>query len=86
MRFPGAHLLLRGEKPHRFLLGHSHGTDWVEYNAQGWLSHAKHNPAAQNAAMLLQDSQKYEHSNTTSHKYSIQSVRAESVLLLCSNH
>ncbi|CAK6974709.1 unconventional myosin-XVIIIa isoform X1 [Scomber scombrus] len=51
-------LLLRGEKPHLFLLGHSHGTDWVEYNAQGWLSHAKHNPAAQNAAMLLQDSQK----------------------------
>ncbi|KAM7413756.1 hypothetical protein PAMA_020907 [Pampus argenteus] len=54
----GASLLLRGEKPHLFLLGHSHGTDWVEYNAQGWLSHAKHNPAAQNAAMLLQDSQK----------------------------
>ncbi|KAM7399868.1 hypothetical protein PAMP_019109 [Pampus punctatissimus] len=54
----GAGLLLRGEKPHLFLLGHSHGTDWVEYNAQGWLSHAKHNPAAQNAAMLLQDSQK----------------------------
>ncbi|XP_049911309.1 unconventional myosin-XVIIIa isoform X7 [Epinephelus moara] len=54
----GAGLLLRGEKPHLFLLGHSHGTDWVEYNAQGWLSHAKHNPAAQNAATLLQDSQK----------------------------
>ncbi|KAI4815172.1 hypothetical protein KUCAC02_005329, partial [Chaenocephalus aceratus] len=54
----GASLLLRGEKPHLFLLGHSHGTDWVEYNAQGWLSHAKHNPAAQNAAALLQDSQK----------------------------
>uniref|UniRef100_A0A671X3A7 Myosin XVIIIA n=1 Tax=Sparus aurata TaxID=8175 RepID=A0A671X3A7_SPAAU len=54
----GANLLLRGEKPHLFLLGHSHGTDWVEYNAQGWLSHAKHNPAAQNAATLLQDSQK----------------------------
>uniref|UniRef100_A0A8D0D9J0 Myosin XVIIIA n=1 Tax=Sander lucioperca TaxID=283035 RepID=A0A8D0D9J0_SANLU len=57
----GASLLLRGEKPHLFLLGHSHGTDWVEYNAQGWLSHAKHNPAAQNAATLLQDSQKYDH-------------------------
>uniref|UniRef100_A0A8D3CLF2 Myosin XVIIIAb n=1 Tax=Scophthalmus maximus TaxID=52904 RepID=A0A8D3CLF2_SCOMX len=55
----GASLLLRGEKPHLFLLGHSHGTNWVEYNAQGWLSHAKHNPAAQNAATLLQDSQKY---------------------------
>ncbi|XP_058490606.1 unconventional myosin-XVIIIa isoform X4 [Solea solea] len=54
----GASQLLRGEKPHLFLLGHSHGTNWVEYNAQGWLSHAKHNPAAQNAATLLQDSQK----------------------------
>ncbi|XP_062417294.1 unconventional myosin-XVIIIa isoform X8 [Pungitius pungitius] len=54
----GAGLLLRGEKPHLFLLGHSHGTDWVEYNAQGWLTHAKHNPTAQNAATLLQDSQK----------------------------
>ncbi|XP_077421510.1 myosin-XVIIIa isoform X8 [Vanacampus margaritifer] len=54
----GANLLLRGQKPHSFLLGHSHGTDWVEYNTQGWLSHAKHNPAAQNAATLLQDSQK----------------------------
>uniref|UniRef100_A0A8C6UC11 Myosin XVIIIAb n=1 Tax=Neogobius melanostomus TaxID=47308 RepID=A0A8C6UC11_9GOBI len=54
----GGNLLLRGDKPHAFLLGHSHGTDWVEYNAQGWLSHAKHNPAAQNAASLLQDSQK----------------------------
>ncbi|KAM3842352.1 unconventional myosin-XVIIIa-like, partial [Diretmus argenteus] len=51
-------LLLKGEKPHYFLLGHSHGTDWVEYDAQGWLSHAKHNPAAQNATTLLQDSQK----------------------------
>ncbi|XP_037829932.1 unconventional myosin-XVIIIa isoform X4 [Kryptolebias marmoratus] len=54
----GASLLLRGEKPHLFLLGHSHGADWVEYNVQGWLSHAKNNPAAQNAAALLQDSQK----------------------------
>uniref|UniRef100_A0A669CJB0 Myosin XVIIIA n=1 Tax=Oreochromis niloticus TaxID=8128 RepID=A0A669CJB0_ORENI len=54
----GANLLLRGEKPHLFLLGHSHGTNWVEYNTQGWLNHAKHNPAAQNAATLLQDSQK----------------------------
>uniref|UniRef100_A0A8C3AAB1 Myosin XVIIIA n=1 Tax=Cyclopterus lumpus TaxID=8103 RepID=A0A8C3AAB1_CYCLU len=61
----GASLLLRGEKPHLFLLGHSHGTDWVEYNAQGWLSHAKHNPAAQNAATLLQDSQKYDRSPTS---------------------
>lgn len=55
--------MLRGENAHLFLLGHSHGTDWVEYNAQGWLSHARHNPAAQKAAMLLQDSQKYEHSH-----------------------
>ncbi|XP_069574141.1 unconventional myosin-XVIIIa isoform X4 [Brachyistius frenatus] len=54
----GSSLLLRGEKPHLFVLGHSHGTDWVEYNATGWLSHAKHNAAAQNAATLLQDSQK----------------------------
>nr|XP_046244062.1 unconventional myosin-XVIIIa isoform X11 [Scatophagus argus] len=54
----GVSLLFRGEKPHLFLLGHSHGTDWVEYNTQGWLSHAKHNPASQNAATLLQDSQK----------------------------
>lgn len=54
----GGDLLLRGEKPHLFLLGHSHGTDWVQYDAQGWLGHARHNPAAQNAAALLQDSQK----------------------------
>lgn len=53
---------MRGDKPHLFLLGHSHGTDWVEYNVEGWLSHAKHNPAAQNATTLLQDSQKYDHS------------------------
>lgn len=57
----GSNLLLRGDKPLLFLLGHSHGTDWVEYNTQGWLSHAKHNPAGQNAATLLQDSQKYDH-------------------------
>ncbi|XP_029028082.1 unconventional myosin-XVIIIa isoform X2 [Betta splendens] len=54
----GASLLMRGEKPHAFLLGHSHGTDWVEYNTEGWLNYAKHNPVAQNAATLLQDSQK----------------------------
>lgn len=51
-------LLLRGDKPRLFLLGHSHGTDWVQYDTQGWLGHARHNPAAQNAATLLQDSQK----------------------------
>ncbi|XP_045580630.1 unconventional myosin-XVIIIa isoform X10 [Salmo salar] len=54
----GHALLLKSDKPHHFLLGHSHGTAWVEYDAQGWLSHAKQNPASQNAATLLQDSQK----------------------------
>ncbi|KAM9452981.1 unconventional myosin-XVIIIa isoform 9-T14 [Salvelinus alpinus] len=54
----GHALLLKSDKPHHFLLGHSHGTDWVEYDAQGWLSHARQNPASQNAATLLQDSQK----------------------------
>ncbi|XP_051521867.1 unconventional myosin-XVIIIa isoform X4 [Myxocyprinus asiaticus] len=54
----GPALLLKSEKTHHFLLGHSHGTDWVEYDARGWLSHAKQNPASQNAAILLQDSQK----------------------------
>ncbi|XP_073779823.1 unconventional myosin-XVIIIa isoform X10 [Danio rerio] len=54
----GPALLLKSDKPHHFLLGHSHGTDWVEYDAGGWLSHAKQNPASQNAAILLQDSQK----------------------------
>ncbi|KAJ3589358.1 hypothetical protein NHX12_010203, partial [Muraenolepis orangiensis] len=46
------------ERPHHFLLGHSHGTDWVEYDARHWLSYAKSNPAAANATTLLQDSQK----------------------------
>ncbi|XP_028938018.1 unconventional myosin-XVIIIa isoform X13 [Ornithorhynchus anatinus] len=50
--------LLRGSQPHHFFLGHSHGTNWVEYDATGWLSYAKQNPAAQNAPLLLQDSQK----------------------------
>ncbi|XP_058269855.1 unconventional myosin-XVIIIa isoform X8 [Hemibagrus wyckioides] len=54
----GHNLLLKSEKPHHFLLGHSHGTDWVEYDVLGWLSHAKQNPASQNAVTLLQDSQK----------------------------
>uniref|UniRef100_A0A4W6CBI3 Myosin XVIIIA n=1 Tax=Lates calcarifer TaxID=8187 RepID=A0A4W6CBI3_LATCA len=66
----GVSLLLRGERPHLFLLGHSHGTNWVEYDVQGWLSHAKHNLAAQNAATLLQDSQKYVCHNLT-HRTSI---------------
>ncbi|XP_062393325.1 unconventional myosin-XVIIIa [Sardina pilchardus] len=54
----GHTVLLKSERPHHFLLGHSHGTDWVEYDARGWLAHAKHNPASQNAAVLLQNSQK----------------------------
>ncbi|TRY99086.1 hypothetical protein DNTS_012439, partial [Danionella cerebrum] len=54
----GPALLLKSEKQHHFLLGHSHGTDWVEYDARGWLNHAKQNPASLNAAILLQDSQK----------------------------
>ncbi|KAM3868549.1 unconventional myosin-XVIIIa-like isoform 1-T1 [Diretmus argenteus] len=54
----GHTFLLKGERAHHFLLGHSHGTDWVEYDARGWLNHAKQNPASTNAASLLQDSQK----------------------------
>ncbi|XP_041097359.1 unconventional myosin-XVIIIa-like isoform X14 [Polyodon spathula] len=54
----GQNPLLKSDKPHHFLLGHSHATDWVEYDARGWLSHAKQNPASQNAVALLQDSQK----------------------------
>ncbi|XP_048222252.1 unconventional myosin-XVIIIa isoform X7 [Perognathus longimembris pacificus] len=50
--------LLRSSKPHHFLLGHSHGTNWVEYNMAGWLCYTKQNPATQNASRLLQDSQK----------------------------
>ncbi|XP_043759181.1 unconventional myosin-XVIIIa isoform X9 [Cervus elaphus] len=50
--------LLHSSKSHHFLLGHSHGTNWVEYNTAGWLSYTKQNPAAQNAPRLLQDSQK----------------------------
>uniref|UniRef100_A0A8B9H5J9 Myosin XVIIIAa n=1 Tax=Astyanax mexicanus TaxID=7994 RepID=A0A8B9H5J9_ASTMX len=54
----GHTLLLKGERPQHFLLGHSHETDWVEYDARGWLNHTKQNPASQNAASLLQNSQK----------------------------
>ncbi|XP_036053199.1 unconventional myosin-XVIIIa isoform X9 [Onychomys torridus] len=50
--------LLRSSKPRHFLLGHSHGTNWVEYNVAGWLNYTKQNPATQNAPRLLQDSQK----------------------------
>ncbi|KAF4082350.1 hypothetical protein AMELA_G00150510 [Ameiurus melas] len=54
----GHTLLLKSERPHHFLLAHSHGTDWVEYDARGWLNQAKQNPASQNAVNLLQSSQK----------------------------
>ncbi|KAM9728310.1 unconventional myosin-XVIIIa-like isoform 11-T12 [Menidia menidia] len=54
----GHTFLLRSEKEHHFLLGHSHGSDWVEYDAHGWLNYAKQNPASANALNLLQDSQK----------------------------
>ncbi|XP_018418931.1 PREDICTED: unconventional myosin-XVIIIa [Nanorana parkeri] len=55
---PGKKPLLRSSKERHFLLGHSYGTNWVEYNASGWLNYVKQNPASQNAASLLQDSQK----------------------------
>uniref|UniRef100_A0A7N5ZRH9 Myosin motor domain-containing protein n=1 Tax=Anabas testudineus TaxID=64144 RepID=A0A7N5ZRH9_ANATE len=54
----GHTFLLKSEKDSHFLLGHSHGTDWVEYDAHGWLNCAKQNPAFTNATSLLQDSQK----------------------------
>ncbi|XP_016523807.1 unconventional myosin-XVIIIa isoform X5 [Poecilia formosa] len=54
----GHTFLLRSEKENHFLLGHSHGTDWVEYDAHGWLTYAKQNPASTNAMNLLQESQK----------------------------
>ncbi|XP_072302594.1 unconventional myosin-XVIIIa-like isoform X2 [Eucyclogobius newberryi] len=54
----GHTFLLKSEKDCHFLLGHSHGTDWVEYDVHGWLKYAKHNPATSNVACLLQDSQK----------------------------
>uniref|UniRef100_A0A8C3U8R7 Unconventional myosin-XVIIIa n=1 Tax=Catharus ustulatus TaxID=91951 RepID=A0A8C3U8R7_CATUS len=50
--------LLPSDKPRHFLLGHSSGTNWVEYDATGWLNYVKHNPASQNASILLQESQK----------------------------
>ncbi|KAG6928528.1 myosin XVIIIA, partial [Chelydra serpentina] len=50
--------LLRSDKPRHFFLGHSYGTNWVEYDATGWLHYVRQNPAAQNAAAVLQDSQK----------------------------
>ncbi|NXJ21464.1 MY18A protein, partial [Dicrurus megarhynchus] len=54
----GHNPLLPSDKPRHFLLGHSSGTSWVEYDATGWLNYVKHNPASQNASVLLQESQK----------------------------
>ncbi|NXG73769.1 MY18A protein, partial [Baryphthengus martii] len=54
----GQNPLLPSDKPRHFLLGHSSGTNWVEYDATGWLNYVKHNPASQNASVLLQESQK----------------------------
>ncbi|XP_066419830.1 unconventional myosin-XVIIIa isoform X6 [Molothrus aeneus] len=54
----GHNPLLPSDKPRHFLLGHSSGTNWVEYDATGWLNYVKHNPASQNASVLLQESQK----------------------------
>ncbi|KAK2870947.1 hypothetical protein Q8A67_023474 [Cirrhinus molitorella] len=54
----GQTVVLKSENRHHFLLGHSHGTDWVEYDTHGWLNLARLNPTPQNAANLLQNSQK----------------------------
>uniref|UniRef100_A0A673N6M5 Unconventional myosin-XVIIIa-like n=1 Tax=Sinocyclocheilus rhinocerous TaxID=307959 RepID=A0A673N6M5_9TELE len=54
----GHTVVLKSENTHHFLLGHSHGTDWVEYDTHGWLNLARLNPTPQNAANLLQNSQK----------------------------
>uniref|UniRef100_A0A672P081 Unconventional myosin-XVIIIa-like n=1 Tax=Sinocyclocheilus grahami TaxID=75366 RepID=A0A672P081_SINGR len=54
----GHTVVLKSENTHHFLLGHSHGTDWVEYDTRGWLNLARLNPTPQNAANLLQNSQK----------------------------
>ncbi|KAM6464667.1 unconventional myosin-XVIIIa isoform 4-T6 [Liasis olivaceus] len=54
----GSNPLLRSNKPRHFFLGHSYGTNWVEYDTTGWLSYVRQNPASQNASVLLQESQK----------------------------
>lgn len=54
----GHNPLLRSSKPCHFFLGHSYGTNWVEYDTTGWLSYVRQNPASQNASLLLQGSQK----------------------------
>ncbi|XP_054857427.1 unconventional myosin-XVIIIa isoform X3 [Eublepharis macularius] len=54
----GHNPLLRSSKPRHFFLGHSYGTNWVEYDTTGWLSYVRQNPASQNSSILLQGSQK----------------------------
>ncbi|XP_073685105.1 unconventional myosin-XVIIIa [Garra rufa] len=54
----GHTVVLKSETAHHFLLGHSHGTDWVEYDTHGWLNLSRLNPTPQNAANLLLNSQK----------------------------
>ncbi|XP_048374547.1 unconventional myosin-XVIIIa [Sphaerodactylus townsendi] len=54
----GQNPLLRSSKARHFFLGHSYGTNWVEYDTTGWLSYVRQNPASQNALLLLQGSQK----------------------------
>uniref|UniRef100_A0A6J0UIL9 Unconventional myosin-XVIIIa isoform X4 n=1 Tax=Pogona vitticeps TaxID=103695 RepID=A0A6J0UIL9_9SAUR len=54
----GQNPLLRSNKPKHFYLGHSYGTNWVEYDTTGWLSYVRQNPASQNALPRLQESQK----------------------------
>nr|XP_009303854.2 unconventional myosin-XVIIIa isoform X3 [Danio rerio] len=54
----GHTVVLKSENTNHFVLGHSHGTDWVEYDTYGWLNLARLNPTPQNAANLLLNSQK----------------------------
>ncbi|KAJ7309093.1 hypothetical protein JRQ81_008411 [Phrynocephalus forsythii] len=54
----GHNPLLRSDKAKHFYLGHSYGTNWVEYDTTGWLSYVRQNPASQNALPRLQESQK----------------------------
>nr|XP_028564251.1 unconventional myosin-XVIIIa-like isoform X2 [Podarcis muralis] len=54
----GHNPLLRSSRPRHFFLGHSYGTNWVEYDTTGWLNYVRQNPASQNTLTLLQESQK----------------------------
>uniref|UniRef100_A0A673L0G8 Unconventional myosin-XVIIIa-like n=1 Tax=Sinocyclocheilus rhinocerous TaxID=307959 RepID=A0A673L0G8_9TELE len=49
----GHTVVLKSENTHHFLLGHSHGTDWVEYDTRGWLNLARLNPTPQNALLKI---------------------------------